>query len=575
MTINTPLAKVTAAGNGVATVFSFAPLTLFSHTDLEVRFVSTTGIETVLTEGVGTSNYSLTLDSPSSLPSVGSITYPATLGTKLQTGESLIMKRIVSVVQNTDLGNQGGYFPEVQEATFDYETMIDIQQQDLIDRSIKLNTHTTGFSVELPNPVVGYGLVWGSSALTSAPLTMTVDTSSTLINVSAIQPALVDGRIWIDTSVAGQRVVRICDGADYNEIVRFATAGGAITYVIPSTFTAALGISLAAAGTPLALTVLDPGATGVIETTDHNSVSPAISDVIWKKTFQGRDSGAAVQTYAEDQVVITDPTAASEDANRTFRTVVAGTVADRLKVGAGIFTPSVTDKGVDTINAVSLYANGTLMAASDVSIQAGPTHAPSLSDHGKTFIYTGVCTITMPAASGLFPGWQIFIQNAASANLTFNRSSTDLIVTKGNARTTINVPSNGDNGRLILDSTGGTAKFYWQGRRSFEGAEFATTITTATTQAHGLGIVPDNIWAVLRNKVAELNYNIGDESKLGGHASDAAGTGAGFGMVADTTNVTGITTTVQLKVQNKTTAGAAVVITAADWKLVMRAEVWN
>lgn len=93
---------------------------------------------------------------------------------------------------------------------------------------------------------------------------------------------------------------------------------------------------------------------------DRDSASPAASDVLGEIPFRGRDSGAGINIYARAYGVIIDPTAASEDGEFRIDTVIAGTEANRLRVGAGVYTPNATggDKGVDTVNAQALYNDG-------------------------------------------------------------------------------------------------------------------------------------------------------------------------------------------------------------------------
>lgn len=55
----------------------------------------------------------------------------------LTTGYELSIRRLVDLVQATDIRNQGSFFPETHENAFDYLTMIDQGQQDEIGRSIK------------------------------------------------------------------------------------------------------------------------------------------------------------------------------------------------------------------------------------------------------------------------------------------------------------------------------------------------------------------------------------------------------------------------------------------------------
>lgn len=150
MTVSSTTKKVTASGNGSATVFSFSPFTVFLDTDLLVVKVDAAGSETTLVKGTGAANYSVTLTNPTSLPSTGSVTYPASGATRLANGESIVMKRNLSLLQDIDLLNQGGYFPDVLEGGLDKGVMISLQQQDDIDRSLK-GPITDTVSVEIPS----------------------------------------------------------------------------------------------------------------------------------------------------------------------------------------------------------------------------------------------------------------------------------------------------------------------------------------------------------------------------------------------------------------------------------------
>jgi hypothetical protein len=155
MTVETTVKKVTANGNGAATVFSYAPMTIFAATDLVVVLRSATGVETQLEEGDGVTDY---IVDQTVFPGTGSIIYPADLdlGTPLAVGETLTIKRVLPILQNMDLENQGPYFPETQETAFDYGIMIDLQQQEEIDRAIKAPLSApAGVDYTIPLPVAG------------------------------------------------------------------------------------------------------------------------------------------------------------------------------------------------------------------------------------------------------------------------------------------------------------------------------------------------------------------------------------------------------------------------------------
>ena len=135
MTITSQVTKVSANGNDVATVFSFSPFVVYEETDIQVvTKVIATGVETPITLGTGPTNFSVQV---SSYPGTGSITYPASGGTPLPTGSAITIYRVLPLEQTLNLENQGGYFPDLQEVAFDKLTVMDQQQQDSIDRSLK------------------------------------------------------------------------------------------------------------------------------------------------------------------------------------------------------------------------------------------------------------------------------------------------------------------------------------------------------------------------------------------------------------------------------------------------------
>ena len=147
MTITVQTPKEIKNGNGSTTVFSFT-FVLNQASDLVVTHTNAAGVETTVTEGTGTTNYSISLPTT---PGNGSITYPASLGTQLATGATLTLQRVVDLDQDTDLVNQGAWNPSQVEDALDYSRMIDLQQKDEIDRSIKIPvSDPSGTTVELP-----------------------------------------------------------------------------------------------------------------------------------------------------------------------------------------------------------------------------------------------------------------------------------------------------------------------------------------------------------------------------------------------------------------------------------------
>jgi len=152
MTVTTQTKKVTATGNSSATTFSFSPIVIFASTDLSVvTTVIATGVETSRSEGTGSANWSLGI---TTFPATGSITYPADAVTPLTSATTITVKRVLTLEQQTDLNNQGGYFPDTQETQFDKLVMIDLQQQELLDRTLAFPVSYAGSVVaEVPAPL--------------------------------------------------------------------------------------------------------------------------------------------------------------------------------------------------------------------------------------------------------------------------------------------------------------------------------------------------------------------------------------------------------------------------------------
>ncbi len=84
----------------------------------------------------------------------------------LTVGYILTIRRVLPLTQATDIRNQGSYFPEDIEDAFDKLTMIAQQQQDEIERSIRLpeTVLSDDFDTELPADIVGQAnMILGTS----------------------------------------------------------------------------------------------------------------------------------------------------------------------------------------------------------------------------------------------------------------------------------------------------------------------------------------------------------------------------------------------------------------------------
>lgn len=126
MTVFSTSTKIVYEGNGLATSFPF-PFKVLTPEDIELTH-STDGVEAVLSSG-----YTVVLNADGT----GSVLYP-TDGSPLALGETLVIRRKLTIEQPTDLNNQGGLYAETLETAFDRQAMISQQLAEEVSRAVKI-----------------------------------------------------------------------------------------------------------------------------------------------------------------------------------------------------------------------------------------------------------------------------------------------------------------------------------------------------------------------------------------------------------------------------------------------------
>jgi hypothetical protein len=151
--------RIDYTGNGATSVYSF-PFKIFAKSELQVTVRNTSNVETTL---VLNTDYTIPdAGVGSGAPSGSSITLVSAGQAWLTAGNltsnyKLSMRRVRALTQETDIRNQGDFYPEVHENQFDKLVMNDQQQQDEIDRSLRMpeTVPVATFSPELPATFVG------------------------------------------------------------------------------------------------------------------------------------------------------------------------------------------------------------------------------------------------------------------------------------------------------------------------------------------------------------------------------------------------------------------------------------
>jgi hypothetical protein len=135
MTISSTSNKVQFNGSGTTGPFPFTFKT-FANGDLTVIKTDSLGVETTL---VLTTDYTVSLNADQNNNPGGSVTTVATVAS----GYKLTLVREVDALQETDITNGGGFYPEVVENALDRLTMLVQQVDEKAERAVKVDVSSS------------------------------------------------------------------------------------------------------------------------------------------------------------------------------------------------------------------------------------------------------------------------------------------------------------------------------------------------------------------------------------------------------------------------------------------------
>jgi len=153
MTVATLSNKAIATGNGVATTYPFTFATLPSG-DLEVTLFDLDNVAIPQTEPT---NYTVLGEGSEDGGAVVFVVAPPV-------DYTVLIQRVVAVLQPDDLKNQGSYYPRTVERMLDRQTMISQQLTERLASALTLPAQVQGVSVTLPVPSALAPLVWNADA---------------------------------------------------------------------------------------------------------------------------------------------------------------------------------------------------------------------------------------------------------------------------------------------------------------------------------------------------------------------------------------------------------------------------
>lgn len=153
MSLNSTVTRNNYTGNATASDYNFT-FKVFATDEIKVIITDLLNVETELV---------LAVDYQVSLTSSGGTVELFGAGSWLdgsgflKSGYGIAILRNMQLLQETDFRNQGEFFAEVHEDTFDKLVMYDQQQQDELDRSVKLakSINPLDFDSEFPSEFVG------------------------------------------------------------------------------------------------------------------------------------------------------------------------------------------------------------------------------------------------------------------------------------------------------------------------------------------------------------------------------------------------------------------------------------
>ena len=196
MAINTTTRQTNPFTSGNNFAFDFK---VYEVGDVKVIQIQTSnGAETVLTI---TTHYTVTLNDDQNANPGGTVTLVSSGSPQnLATGYNIVITSKVSPLQQTEITNQGGFFPEVINDVFDKAAILDQQQQNILDKCIRFPlTQTVG------------GLEITENAANRANKIPQFDGSGDLVIL-----ATVDGR---DVSADGAKLDTIETGATADQTI--------------------------------------------------------------------------------------------------------------------------------------------------------------------------------------------------------------------------------------------------------------------------------------------------------------------------------------------------------------------
>lgn len=128
MTVETEVSTWEFSGNGVTTAFAI-PARFLADSDLVVSSIDSNGSESIRTLAT---HYTVSGAGAENGGTVTFLTAPAS-------NTTILVRRVLDITQPTDIRNQGRFLATIHEDVFDRLTMIEQQQEEVLNRSLRMS----------------------------------------------------------------------------------------------------------------------------------------------------------------------------------------------------------------------------------------------------------------------------------------------------------------------------------------------------------------------------------------------------------------------------------------------------
>ncbi len=391
MTVSSTTTKNSYSGNGSTTVFAYG-FKVFDEDDLTVILrTDATGTETVQTK---TTHYTV---SGVGSASGGNVTF----GTAPASGVTVVIRRASPLTQTTDYTPNDPFPAASHEDALDNLTFIAQQQQEEIDRAIKLSRTNTMTSTEFTvgatdraNKVLAFdssgeisvtqeiGTFQGNWAASTAYAERDLVKDTSTNNIFIVNSA--------HTSSGSQPLTTNTNSSKYDLIVDAASATTSASAAATSATAAASSATAAAASETAAATSETNAATsatnaGTSETNAANSATSAASSATTATTKASEASTSASNAATSATSAATSATAAATSATAAAASqTAAATSATNAATSATTATTQASTATTKASEAATSATNAATSATSASTAQTAAETAQTAAEAAKT-----------------------------------------------------------------------------------------------------------------------------------------------------------------------------------------------